>query len=51
MSEKSITEEKVREEHLREVNPTAHWGYLFGVLVLSTILMIVFIALMGSAAA
>ena len=50
MSEKTITDEKVREEHLREVNPNAHWAYLFGVLLVSTFLMVVFIALMAGAA-
>jgi hypothetical protein len=47
MSEKTITEDDVRDEHLVEVNPTAHWIYVFGVVVGSTILMIVFIALLG----
>jgi hypothetical protein len=47
MSEKTITEEEVRDEHLGEVNPTAHWIYVLGVVVGSTILMIVFIALLG----
>lgn len=50
MSEKTISEEKVREEHLGEVNPTAHWAYMFGVLLGSTVLMVVFIALMAGAA-
>src|SRR5687767_3424734 len=43
MSDKTITEEKVRKEHLGEVNPAAHWAYLVGVLVGSTVLMIAFI--------
>jgi hypothetical protein len=47
MSEKSITEEKVRKEHEAEVNPTAHWIYVFSVVVGSTVLMMSFIALLG----
>ena len=50
MSERTITDESVREEHLREVNPNAHWAYLFGVLLVSAFLMIFFIALMAAAA-
>ena len=50
MSEKTITEEQVQAEHLREVNPNAHWAYLLGVLMGSTFLMVVFIALMAGAA-
>ena len=48
MSEKTITEEQVRKEHLDEVNPTAHWIYVFAVVVGSTVLMIAFIALLGA---
>ena len=47
MSEKTITEEQVRKEHLGEVNPAAHWVYVFAVVVGSTILMLVFIALLA----
>jgi hypothetical protein len=50
MSDKTITEEKVREEHLREVNSNAQWAYLLGVILVSTFVMIVFIALMAGAA-
>jgi hypothetical protein len=50
MSEQTITEEEIREEHLHEANATAHWAYMFGVLLVSTLLMIVFIALMARAA-
>ncbi len=46
-SEKTISEEKVRKEHLGEVNPTAHWIYVFAVVIGSTILMIAFIAMLG----
>ena len=50
MSEKTITDEEIREEHEREVNANAHWAYLLGVLLVSTFLMIVFIALLAGAA-
>ncbi len=46
-SEQTISEEKVREEHLAEVNPTAHWAYMLGVLLVSTLVMVVFIALLA----
>jgi len=49
MSEKTITDEEVRQEHLREVNPNAHWAYVFGVLLVSAFLMILLIALMAGA--
>ena len=47
MSEKTITEEQVRKEHSGEVNPAAHWTYVFAVVVGSTVLMLLFIALLG----
>ena len=31
MSDRAITEERVGEEHLGEVNPPAHWIYVFAV--------------------
>ena len=49
MSEKTITEEQIRKEHMGEVKPTAQWAYLFGVVLVSTVLMIGFIALLGGA--
>ncbi len=47
MSEANITEEKVRNEHLKEVNPAAHWAYLAAVIVISFLLMLGLIALLG----
>ena len=48
MNDRTIDEEQIREEHLQEVNPTAHWAYLAGVLVGGTILMLALIVLLGS---
>ncbi len=47
MSEANITEEKVRNEHLKEVNPAAHWAYLAAVIAFSFLLMLGLIALLG----
>jgi hypothetical protein len=47
VSEESISEDQVREEHLRAVNVPAHWAYLFGVLVGGNLLMLVVIAILG----
>ena len=46
-SEKTLSEDDVRTEHLREVNEPAHWAYLFAVLIGGTILMILYIAFMA----
>ena len=46
--ETSLTEDDVREEHLKSVRPGPHWGYLFGVLGGSFVVMVVFIAWLGS---
>lgn len=46
--EKTITEVKVRNEHLREINQPAHWAYLFGVLLGALALMALFMALLGA---
>jgi hypothetical protein len=43
MSEKTIDEETIREEHLAEVHVPTQWLYLFGVLVGGTALMLVLI--------
>ena len=48
MSERTIEREKVREEHLAEVNPPAHWAYLVGVLAIATLAMLLMIAWLGS---
>ncbi len=48
MSDEKITETKVRNEHLREINEPAHWAYLFGVLIGGIGLMLVLMAVLGS---
>jgi hypothetical protein len=48
MSDEKITEVKVRNEHLREVNPSAHWAYLFGVLIGALVLMVLLMAVLGA---
>jgi hypothetical protein len=45
--EMTITEDEIREEHLREVNAASQWTYLFGVLLVGLVLMIGLIALLG----
>ena len=47
MSETTITEDKVRKEHLKEVNEAAHWAYLVGVITMAFVLMVGLIALLG----
>ena len=48
MSEIDLTEDDVREEHLAEVNQSAQWLYLFGVVGGGLVLMVAFIALLGA---
>jgi hypothetical protein len=48
MSERTIDEEQIRDQHLREVNPLAQWAYLVGVLLGGTVLMLALIAVLGS---
>ena len=48
--ETQLTEEDIYEEHQRSVKPTAHWAYLFGVLLGGLALMIALIALLGRSA-
>jgi hypothetical protein len=48
-NEKTISEDDVRKEHLKSVNAPAHWAYLFGVLLGSFVLMVLFIALLDGA--
>ena len=50
MSEKTIDQEQVREQHLAEVHQPAHWLYRAGVLAGGAVLMIVFIAWLGAPA-
>ena len=47
MSEMDVNEDKVRSEHLEEVNVGAQWAYLFGVLLGGFMLMVALIALLG----
>ena len=46
--EESLTEDDVREEHLKEVNQSAHWGYMLTVLGGSMVIMLALIAFLGS---
>jgi hypothetical protein len=48
VSEKTLSDDEVRKEHLAEVSVRAHWTYLFGVLFGGTALMVVFIALLDA---
>ena len=48
MSELNITEEEVREEHMQQVQPWAHWLYLFSVLAGGLILMVLLMAALGA---
>ena len=48
MSERDIDKEKVREEHLAEVHPAAHWAYLAGVVGGGLIAMLALIAWLGA---
>jgi hypothetical protein len=48
MSERDLSEEDVRQEHLGEVDQRAHWVFLFGVLLGGALLMLGIIALLGS---
>jgi hypothetical protein len=51
MSEKTIDQEAVRQEHLAEVHPPAHWAYLFGVIFGTMLVMLAFIAWLGASSA
>jgi hypothetical protein len=46
--ELTLSEDDVREEHLKEVNTAAHWTYLFAALGGGFIVMLVVIAILGS---
>jgi hypothetical protein len=50
VSEKTIDQETIREEHLKEVHQPAQWAYLLGVLIGGTLLMLGLIALLGAGA-
>lgn len=47
MSERTIEREKVREEHLAEVNPPAHWAYLIAIVGGGLLAMLALIAWLG----
>ena len=47
-NEATMTEERVRKEHLETVNVARHWAYLWGVMVGALIAMVAFIALLGA---
>jgi hypothetical protein len=47
VNEREITEDQVRDEHIKGVNPTVHWIYLLGVILGALVLMVVLIALLG----
>jgi hypothetical protein len=49
MSSRDVNAEQVRGEHLAEVNEPAHWIYLFAVLLGGIVLMVAFIAVLGTA--
>ena len=45
--EESLTEDDVRDEHMKAVNVPAHWAYLFGVLLGGLVLMLLLIAVIS----
>jgi hypothetical protein len=47
VSEKKVTGEAVREEHLAEVRVPLQWAYLFGVIGGGFLAMVILIALLG----
>ena len=48
MNEREIDSDKIRAEHLAEINVPAVWFYLFGVLVLGICAMLGLIAVMDA---
>ena len=48
--ETQLTEDDIYKEHQRSVKPTAHWAYLFGVLVGGFLFMVALIAVLGGSA-
>ena len=48
MSERDLTVGDVEREHLQEVDPRAHWVYIVAVLGGGTLLMLIFIAILGA---
>lgn len=49
MSEKKVTDDVVRAEHLAEVNVRVQWLYLGGVIAGAFVLMVLLIAILGAA--
>ena len=49
-SETTIDVDRVRKEHLADVDQRAHWLYLIGVLAIGTLAMLLMIAWLGSTA-
>jgi hypothetical protein len=49
VSETTVDIDQVEREHLEEVREAAHWTYLAAVLGGGTLLMLLFIALLGGA--
>ena len=49
-SERNLTEDQVRQEHLEAVHQPAQWAYLFGVLIGGTVLMVLLIAAIAGGA-
>jgi hypothetical protein len=49
-SELTVDVERVRNEHLAEVDQLAHWAYLVAVLAIGTLAMLLMIAWLGSTA-
>jgi hypothetical protein len=49
MSERDLTEDQVRAEHVEAVNEPRQWAYLIGVLAGGLVLMLAFIAVLGAA--
>ena len=47
-SERNLTEDQVRQDHLAAVHQPAQWAYLFGVLIGGTVLMLLLIAAISS---
>jgi hypothetical protein len=48
MSERDVSEDQVRTEHLAEVDQVRQWVYLFGVIVGGLASMLALIAALGS---
>jgi hypothetical protein len=49
-ADRNVDEERVHQEHLATVHVRAHWAYLIGVLAGGTVIMLLFIAWLGSTA-